>query len=332
MNYFEPKDGDFQKLTEQLVNQSKTSAALKNTVFQQSNLAQSTAAVQNNLQESIRELRSENRKWQTPAASIPNGAENYRALELNIPPSKVAQVAASSRPNAFDQGFARDQGATSGLKATGSFPKQVTIKSSRTTYQASPNLSLRSILTSANTTSNNEGKLSSTFNSARTNTTANISSSSSKPSSTPSFASRITSSVRRTPAQTAHALHQSSTTAAQRAHALHINAPSQPSASTPQTPRPMTNSERAQEIYRLNGITEKDLWQKLWGVIVITAALSGIVYGFLDSLSGLHVSWPLYIFCYLFLLLPVSLFMYRNIKVPPQKTPTNQPSNKPPFK
>lgn len=58
--YFEPEDGDFQKLTEQLVNSSSTSTALKQSAFNQISLEQATHKVAQNISSAVEEIRQEN--------------------------------------------------------------------------------------------------------------------------------------------------------------------------------------------------------------------------------------------------------------------------------
>lgn len=58
--YLEPQNGDFQKLAEQLVNQSQTTATLKQSVIAQLNLEETKAKIQSSHRSALQELHQEN--------------------------------------------------------------------------------------------------------------------------------------------------------------------------------------------------------------------------------------------------------------------------------
>lgn len=78
--YFEPEDGDFQKLTEQLVNSSSTSTALKQSAFNQISLEQATHKVAQNISSAVEEIRQENQPALKSQATVQKTADFTQPL------------------------------------------------------------------------------------------------------------------------------------------------------------------------------------------------------------------------------------------------------------
>lgn len=75
-DFFEPKDGDFEKLTEQLVNQSATSLAIKQNAINQVSLEQTTGKIRSDLQRSAQQINQEN----TPPLKQAESVQNQRVV------------------------------------------------------------------------------------------------------------------------------------------------------------------------------------------------------------------------------------------------------------
>lgn len=96
--YFEPKDGDFQKLTEQLVNSSSTSNALKQSAFNQISLEQASYKVAQNISSVVNELRQENQPNFTPQTAAPKAVQKTADFSQSLNNSRP-----SNTPNAVNR-------------------------------------------------------------------------------------------------------------------------------------------------------------------------------------------------------------------------------------
>lgn len=352
INFLEPQDGDFQKLAEGLVNQSETNTALQK-MGNQPQLDQTTALVRENIQASIQQLHSVNANatvttfanataTQAAAAQAKASQETLdftqppQASQVKINPAtpinspvaqgnvhasltntQTAQVnAQAAQVNAYQSQVFMPNGSS----ITGSLNS-----ATRSTFNAGPNSTTRPIFTTnaASSLSANQAKAAA---STRKGTTTER---------------RQTSSVPR-PSQVAHALHQQSMTASQRAHALHT-APNAnlnttntfgnsigstgPNNTSPNTNNASSARAQAEELYRINGLTNKKAWSMLIGTVTVTLALSLIIGGILGDVFHLIITWPFYIVVFFILLFPVAAFMYRNMKLPPNYKKGNQTEN-----
>lgn len=235
MKYFEPQDGDFQKLAESLVNHSETSAALQK-MGHQPQLDQTTALVRENLQSSMQELHEVNANatvttFAQATAEVAASAQakaRQETIDFTQPPAKKpAQAPLQSSPRAQGISTPAQPGSmpigSTGNAATNHGMRQVfSAPENRQACKATPSSSAFQPNLNPNPNSNSNPKPAfETQPGTWTWTGTGIGAGPWTIGQDNAFRRQSTSVPR--PSQVAHALHQQDMTASQRAHSLHAN-------------------------------------------------------------------------------------------------------------
>lgn len=102
MNFFEPKDGDFQSLTEKLINQSQLNEKLRQQNANKHTLEQSSDLVRDNLQAQWQEIKNENTR---PASNASHSATLNNAGHSAALNSAQTSVSAAMQSGSLEQSF-----------------------------------------------------------------------------------------------------------------------------------------------------------------------------------------------------------------------------------